>query len=115
MRQVREILRLHFEAGLAGRAIASRLGIGATTVRDTVKRFGRVGLTWPLPEQLSDSELEQQLYVSSARASRRQKAEPDWPVVARELKRKHVTLQVLWEEYIAQHAESGLIARMIPT
>jgi DNA-binding transcriptional regulator LsrR (DeoR family) len=73
MRQVRKILRLHFDAGLSTRAIASQLGIGVTTVRDALKRFGQVELTWPLPHTISDSDLEQQLYVSSAKASRRQK------------------------------------------
>lgn len=111
MRQVREILRLRLEARLSTRAISARLSIGETTVRDTVKRFGHVGLTWPLPDEMSDDELEQRLYVSSARASLRQKAEPDWSVVARELKRKHVTLQVLWEEYIAQHPDGYRYSR----
>ncbi len=111
MRQVRDILRLHFDAGLSTRAIGVQLGIGATTVRDALKRFGHVGLTWPLPDTISDSDLEQQLYVSSAKASRRQKSEPDWAFVARELKRKHVTLQVLWEEYIAAHPDGYRYSR----
>jgi transposase len=33
----------------------------------------------------------------------RRHAEPDWALVHRELRRKHVTLSILWEEYIAQH------------
>ena len=111
MRQVREILRLHFDAGLSTRAIVSQLGIGATTVRDALKRFRQVELAWPLPHTISDSDLEQQLYVSSAKASRRQKSEPDRSFVARELKRKHVTLQVLWEEYIARHPDGYRYSR----
>jgi hypothetical protein len=31
----------------------------------------------------------------------RRQAEPDWAAVHRELKRKHVTLSIVWEEYIA--------------
>ena len=39
MRQVREILRLSREAGLSTRAVGERVGVGSTTVRDTlVKR-----------------------------------------------------------------------------
>src|SRR5215471_11058309 len=33
----------------------------------------------------------------------RHRAEPDWAVTNRELKKKHVTLAILWEEYIAQN------------
>lgn len=42
---------------------------------------------------------------------RRKQLEPDWSVVARELKRKHVTLQVLWEEYITEHADGYRYSR----
>ncbi len=92
MRQVREILKLRLDVGLSTRVIAERLC--------------REGLMWPLPDTISDSELEQRLYRSTAeKAVRRKQVEPDWSVVARELKRKHVTLQVLWEEYIACHPD----------
>ena len=46
MRQVREILRLSLEAGLSTRVVGERVGIGPTTVRDTLKRFARAGLSW---------------------------------------------------------------------
>ncbi|MGY3488113.1 transposase [Bradyrhizobium sp. USDA 4011] len=42
---------------------------------------------------------------------RRKVAEPDWSVIARELKRKHVTLQVLWDEYIAEHPDGYRYSR----
>ncbi|SPL62510.1 IS21 family transposase [Ochrobactrum soli] len=112
MRQVREILKLRLDVGLSTRVIAKRLGIGETSVRDTVKRLHKEGLTWPLPDTISDSELEQRLYRSTAvKAVRRKQVEPDWSVVARELKRKHVTLQVLWEEYIASHPDGYRYSR----
>ena len=102
MRQVREILRLSLEAGLSTRVIGKRLGIGPTTVRDTLKRFNREGLSWPVPAGMSDADLERRLYRDvGAKPARRKVPEPDWSAVDRELKRKHVTLQVLWEEYIA--------------
>ena len=34
-----------------------------------------------------------------------QYGEPDWAWVHRELNRKHVTLKILCEEYIAQHPD----------
>ncbi|WP_034817447.1 IS21 family transposase [Ensifer sp. BR816] len=103
MRQVREILKLRLDVGLSNRIIAKQLGVGETSVRDTLKRLQREGLMWPLPATISDSELEQRLYgTPGKKVGRRKQAEPDWSAVARELKRKHVTLQVLWEEYIAR-------------
>ena len=112
MRQVREILKLRLDVGLSTRVIAKRLGIGETTVRDTVKRLHHEGLTWPVPETISDSELERRLYGSSGLTGRpRKQSEPDWSMVARELKRKHVTLQVLWEEYIARHPDGYRYSR----
>ncbi|MER9629549.1 helix-turn-helix domain-containing protein [Mesorhizobium sp. M0296] len=102
-RQVREILKLRLDVGLSNRIIAKQLGVGETSVRDTLKRMQREGLTWPLPDTISDRELEQRLYgAPGKKAGRRKQSEPDWSAVARELKRKHVTLQVLWEEHIAR-------------
>ncbi|GLS34992.1 hypothetical protein GCM10010869_05800 [Mesorhizobium tianshanense] len=39
--------------------------------------------------------------------------EPDWACVHRELKRKHVTLQILWDEYIARHPMVTAIAAFV--
>ena len=41
--------------------------------------------------------------AGEAKRGHRLRAEPDWPAVHRELKRKHVTLQIVWDEYIAAH------------
>jgi transposase len=102
MRQVREILRLSLDAGLSTRVVGERLGVGSTTVRDTINRLRLAGLEWPVSDGVTDAELEAKLYgVPGVKPGRRKQAEPDWSVVARELKRKHVTLQVLWEEYYA--------------
>jgi transposase len=112
MRQVREVMRLHREAGSPMRDIARMTGIARSTVRDMVLRFGRSGLSWPVPSQISDAELEGRLYgVAGVKPGRRKQPEPDWAVVARELKRKHVTLQVLWDEYIAEHADGYRYSR----
>src|SRR5205823_6406704 len=101
MRQVREILRLRFASGLPGREIARRLGIAASTVRAVLGRFRSAGLTWPPGEEVTDEALEQQLYgYAGSKQGHRRHAEPDWAAVHRELKRKHVTLSILWEEYI---------------
>ena len=43
MRQVREILRLKFVGGVPSREIARRVGVAASTVRVTIKRFQAAG------------------------------------------------------------------------
>jgi transposase len=104
MRQVREILRLKFSAGMGHKAIARSLGIAASTVRLTVLRVAEAGLSWPLPDELTDAALEEKLYgEAGTKQGSRRHVEPDWALVHRELRRKHVTLSILWEEYIAQH------------
>ena len=97
MRQVREIIRLKFSAGISTREIARRLGIAASTVRETLRRFEGAGLGWPLPDGMSDGDLEAALYANhGTKRGHRRHAEPDWPTVHRELKRKHVTLVIVW-------------------
>jgi transposase len=60
-------------------------------------------LSYPQLEELSGSELEERPYgKGGAKAGPARRAEPDWASIHRELKRKHVTLSILWEEYIAQ-------------
>jgi transposase len=101
MRQVREVLRLKFVGGVKTREIARRLGVAPSTARATLKRFAVAGLVWPLPEDMTEEVLEAKLFGNGEKKqSRRRHAEPDWAAIHRELKRKHVTLMTLWEEYI---------------
>ena len=91
MRQVREIIRLKFSAGISTREIARRLGIAASTVRETLRRFEGAGLGWPLPDSMSDGDLEAALYANhGSKRGHRRHAEPDWPtgVFARSLTQK---------------------------
>jgi DNA-binding IclR family transcriptional regulator len=64
MRHVREILRLGC-TGISGHEIARRTGLAPSTVRETLKRFGASGLTWPLPDEVTDGALEARLYKNA--------------------------------------------------
>ncbi|MBC7495632.1 MAG: IS21 family transposase [Sphingomonadaceae bacterium] len=104
MRRVREILRYRFGDGLGHKAIFHRVGAAPSTVRETLRRVAAAELSWPLGEDVSDTVLEAALYrAARIKTGHRRCAEPDWPAVHRELKRKHVTLQIVWDEYIAEH------------
>ena len=60
-----------------------------------IARFERSGLAWPVPVEMNDTALEARLYgAAGVKPGRRKLPEPDWSVVAREMKRKHVTM--LW-------------------
>jgi transposase len=111
MRVVREVLRLTF-AGISKREVARRTGLASSTVRATIARFQSLGLTWPLPETVTDSELEAKLYKNAGKKQgHRRSAEPDWAILHREMKRKHVTLSILWDEYIEAHPEGYRYSR----
>ena len=100
MRQIHRLMGLHFGAGLGARAIGRELGISHSTVREYLARIAAANITWPLPPDLTETALEQQLFANSGvQAGARHRVEPDWTAVARELKRAGVTLQILWEEY----------------
>jgi transposase len=111
MRHVREVLRLGF-ARISKHEIARRTGLAPSTVRETLTRFAAAGLTWPLPDDLTDGALEARLYKNAGtKQGHRRHAEPDWAAIHRELKRKHVTLAILWDEYIEQHPDGYRYSR----
>src|SRR5882724_6403456 len=111
MRHVREILRLGC-TGISRHEIARRTGLAPSTVRETLKRFEASGLTWPLPDEVTDGVLEARLYKNAGtKQGHRRQVEPDWAIVHRELKRKHVTLSILWDEYIERHPDGYRYSR----
>jgi transposase len=105
MRKIREMLRLKFEAHLSHEKIAAATGASKGAVSNTVRRAVERGLSWPLPADLDDARLESLLYVQAARLGTR--AHPDFALIHQELKRKGVTLQLLWEEYSAANGAAA--------
>src|SRR6202043_1765011 len=111
MRQVREVLRLT-SAGVGLNEIARRVGVAPSTVRLTLKRLASAGLSWPLPAEMTDSALETSLFAAAGtKQGHRRHVEPDWAEIHRELKRKHVTLTMLWDEYIERCPEGYRYSR----
>jgi transposase len=102
MRKIVDVLRLSHAGGLSHREIARVVKNSPTTVGEILRRAKLVGVAWPLPVGVSEAWLEAQLYPPAAPASQR-RPEPDWPGVHRELRRKGVTLDLLWQEYKAEH------------
>jgi len=103
MRKIKEVLRLKFEAKLSHERIAAATGLSKGTVTSFVQRATAKGLGWPLPEALDEAGLEALLFRQAAPSE--QYAQPDFGAIHQELKRKGVTLQLLWEEHRATHGE----------
>ncbi len=100
MRQLRELLRLHFDDGLSQRLIARCLSVVRSTVERVLKRFAAAGLTWPLDPDLTDEELERRLYRGPAhQGAAKSCVRPNYAEVTKQLERKGVTRRVLWTEY----------------
>jgi len=98
MRQVYEVLRLKWGQGLSARKIAHSLGMSRPAVAEYVRRAHAAGLSWPLPETYDEGALERWLFPSSPARTPAPHLVPDWATVHHELKRKGVTLFLLWQE-----------------
>ncbi len=105
MRQIIEVLRLKYEAGLSHERIARACGLSKGVVGKYVSLATAQGITWPLPEGTDEARLEAQLFPAKTPPSRF--AEPDYFQIHQELKTKGVTLQLLWAEYVERHGDKA--------
>lgn len=105
MRKIREILRLRFECKRSQQEIAKSLGVSSSTVCDCLRRSKAANLEWPLPTDLSDEQLELSLYPPAQKITLEQRGVIDCAYIHKELKRKHVTLRLLWNEYKEQYPQ----------
>ncbi|HBC0587138.1 TPA: transposase [Enterobacter cloacae] len=68
-----EALRLHFDEKLSRMKTVRRLNIADSTLYEFFNRFTRCNLTWPLPDGMTMSRLEKQLYPGKTVKKRRKK------------------------------------------
>ena len=112
MRHVKDILRLKHQNQLSVRQIARSCGLPVSTVGDYLQRAEAAGLVWPLPEDLPDSELQARLLGGiAAKEAAPGKELPPWSEIHEQLRRKGVTLQLLWQEYRQAHPEGFRYSR----
>ncbi len=105
LRKIREILRLLWFCGLGVRQTARSCTVSHATVLEYQRRAEEAGLCWEEVKAMAPVRLEQQLFPQVAKPSSRPL--PDWNEVYLELKSPGVTLQLLWDEYKAEHPEDG--------
>ena len=108
MRKIKEVLRLKHHGGLSRRQIAHSCQISRSTVGDYLDRAEKAGIGWPLPEGLTDQELEQKLFPPQLTVPGSPKPLPDFDYIYRELKahkKFNLTLDLLWRKYKEQHLD----------
>jgi transposase len=99
VRKLREVLRLHLKNGLSGRSIARSCQLSPSTVAGYLGRARVARLAWPLPAELDDDAALTRALFPDEHHPQPSRPEPDWGQVHQELRRKHVTKQLLWQEY----------------
>src|SRR5437867_2018539 len=109
MRKIREVLRLKYTQSLSNAQIGTSCNLSKECVRKYVKRAENAGLNWPLLPEMNDAELERLLFKDDSQLP--QFPQPDWLVVHQELRKKGVTLMLLWEEYRAVHPDGYQYSR----
>ena len=102
MRKIKECLRLKWSCGLSHEQIAKALGLSKGVISKYAQLALAAGLDWDKTSALDETEL-QRLLIPSIKRTRGTRPLPDWAVAHRELHKKGITLQLLWEEYVEAH------------
>lgn len=111
MRKVQEVLRLLLVCGLSQRQASRASGVGRASVAQSLERAQKAGLleTWG---SLSAEELESRLYPPARRPpASSERPEADWAAVHEELKRRDMTLSLVWQEYREQYPDGYQYSR----
>jgi len=112
MRKVKEVLRLKLDRGLEVRQIARSCSIPHSSVLNYLSRAKAAGLSWPLPDELDDGALERLLFPGRSALPVGSTPPPDFRSIHEDLRRnRHVTLQLLWEEYKQNHPDGYQYSR----
>lgn len=94
MRKFKEVVRLH-SLGLTQRQIARSCSIAQSTVHEYLKAAAEAGVSWPLPAEWNEQQLEGALSRKPRPGAKtRQAAQPDFPAIRRQLQtHRNLTLQ----------------------
>jgi transposase len=102
----REIIRLK-SLEYSNVRVASSCGSSRNTVAEVWQLAEIKELSWPIPETLTNMDLEQILYPERSFGSSRKT--PDYEYIFNELAKPGVTLSLLWAEYCAECADEKTI------
>ncbi len=85
MRKIIEILRLKHVRKLSNRKIARSCGVSKSTVANYIARAEKAGLSWPLPQGMTESQVHQYLFPSLKNEQSNQASMPNWELVHQEM------------------------------
>ena len=115
MRKIKEVMRLRFELHLGYQQIGRSCAIGVSTVHKYLKRAEAAGLKWPLPEDWDEARVEAAVFPPSQPPAQEQlptRTQPDFAGIHEQLRtHRHLTLQLLWEEYQQANPEGYRYSR----
>jgi transposase len=104
MRKIKEVLRLKLEAKLSHAQIAAALNLSKGVVTKYIGLAAIAGLDWSAIQSFDETTLERQLLAAPQKPPAY--VQPDYGRMHQELRRKGMTLMLLWEEHRADHADS---------
>ncbi len=112
MEKTREIIRLHSVVGMSYRSIAEKVGVGKSTVSEIIADFKRTGVPVEEFEKMSDSAYLEILHVEKKKCCETyENLSEFFEYIDREIKRRGVTLKLLYNEYLDADPEGYSYSR----
>lgn len=105
MRKLREVLRLALGTQMSDRMIGHSVSISHVTVGKYRRGAEEAGISSCDVEKMGDLELHRLLKVDPREGHKKDRPLPDWQWIHKELRKKGVTLLLLWEEYKAIYCD----------
>jgi transposase len=103
MRKIKKVIELYCNSSLSNREIERAAKLPSSTVNDYIKRFKDSKLSFIELSDLNEAEVYHKLF--SKQLKPRGKIKADFARINRELRKKNITRQLLWEEYKEQYPE----------
>lgn len=110
MKKIKEALRMHYVQGFSQRVISVSVRLGKTTVQEYISRARKAGIDWEKIKDLGDDEISGILFPEGGETVDL-KPLPDWSYVNHELRKRSVTLQLLWDEYFQNNPDGYRYSR----
>ncbi|MEM1395899.1 MAG: IS21 family transposase [Pseudomonadota bacterium] len=99
MREIRKIAELYFGKGWSKRKIAKVLGRSRDSISKVIMRLKCRNLSWPMPEELKDSELDRMLFPKRTKPRKEGVLLPDFDEIEKKIKSERIDLTRAHEEF----------------
>ena len=103
MRNIKDVLRLKYVGKLSHERIAMALGVSKGVVTKYAGLANAANLDWTQVEGMDEAQLHNRLINSTPPQSTT--VLPDYGLIHQELRRKGMTLMLLWEEHVERHGK----------